>query len=81
MSAVQDFDATVDRINRVLALLTAQMEHECTQVSPNQNRIEAIRHQQDYFIEARKSLNINDPTQIAALWQECIDLLRDERSE
>lgn len=79
MDAVQDFDVTVDRINRVIALLTAQSAHEEARPHPDTERLEDLRRRQEHLIAERSTLTPRDRERVAQLHQECVGLLRAAR--
>jgi hypothetical protein len=82
IEAVRDFDAAVDRANRVIALFSAQLAQERARPVPDPQRIAELIRSRDHYIEARNSLSLEaDPATIAALHHECVRLLRAARGQ
>jgi len=76
VDAVQDFDVATDRANCVIALLSTQLADARAQPVPGTDHIQALTQRRDHFIAARGALVVDDPDAVAALYQECMQVLR-----
>jgi hypothetical protein len=81
MDAVQDFDVVVDRINRVIALFSAQLAKERARDLPDTGHLETLRRRRDHFVAEWEALTPRDPVRIAQLHRECVELLRAARGQ
>jgi hypothetical protein len=70
------FEATVDRLNRVITYLSGRIAD--TEGTATTEGLAALSDRRDHYIVARNTLRPEDTERVAQLREECVQILKNE---